>query len=157
MWEILSDVFENGLIGKSFSIKSSNGSIFAIALVDLLVIAPSIVVFLAFNLRLIESFGFPFLVTVLSFLFYLPLGILYAAYFLSKKEVQLSSEVAKNRILPIVLFLMLTFVMSGVYTPSIGTLTSLIPSFSFLKIPGFVIVFVNLIFVAKNFPKVAKD
>ncbi|MCL5873942.1 MAG: hypothetical protein M1161_01190 [Candidatus Thermoplasmatota archaeon] len=157
MWEILSDGFGNGLIGQRLSVKNSRSAISMIALLDLLVIVPSIVMFLAFNLKMIGSFGLPFLITVLSFLFYLPLGIFYASYFLSKREVQSSSEVAKNKALPMILFLMLIFVMLGIYTPSIGTLTHLIPSFSFLNIPGFVIVFVNLAFIIKNFPKVAGD
>ena len=152
MWETVSDIYEKGSLMRHILSKETYAQITVIAVLDLIVIIPSIVLFLAFNIKLIDSFGLPFLVTVLSFLFYLPLGIFYSSYFLSRRGRKVVSGGSDNRVLPAFLFLLLTFVMIGVYTPSIGTLTHLIPSISFLNVTGFVVVFMNLIFIVKVFP-----
>ncbi len=153
MWEVMSDGFNRNVIRHRLSVKNSREAISIIALVDLLVIVPSIILFLAFNLKLISSFGIPFLILVLSFLFYLPLAMLFASFYFSNKEVESSAQVAKNKILPTILFLMLIFAMLGVYIPSIEKLTLLIPSFGSLNIAGFAIVTTNVTFIVKNFTK----
>lgn len=153
MWEVMSDGFNRNVIRHRLSVNNSREAISKIALVDLLVIVPSIILFLAFNLKLISSFGIPFLILVLSFLFYLPLAMLFASFYFSNKEVESSAQATKNKVLPAILFLMLIFAMLGVYIPSIEKLTLLIPSFGSLNIAGFAIVTTNVAFIIKNFTK----
>lgn len=155
MGTILSDAFSNSVIKQKLSVKNSQDAISIITLVDLVLIVPSIVLFLAFNYSALSSFGLFFSVVVLAFLSYLPLSIVWASKVLSGKKFDSKSPVTKDQVLPIVLFLLLTFSMLGIYIPSIQKLTSIMPSFGALNIVGFAIIVMNLIFIMKNFSLIA--
>ncbi|MGC8561953.1 MAG: hypothetical protein ACP5NO_01965 [Thermoplasmata archaeon] len=148
---ILSDGLVNSVIKQKLSVKNSRDAISIITLVDLVLIVPSVVLFLAFNFRALSSFGLMFSVVVLAFLMYLPLSILWASKVLSAKRFTAETSATKDRVLPIVLFLLLTFSMLGIYIPSIQKLTSIMPSFGTLNIVGFAIIVLNLMFVMKHF------
>ena len=101
--------------------------------------------------------GSTFLIIILSFLLYLPLAILSASFYFARHAAKRENKVSKGNVLPILLFLILTFTILGIYIPSIEKLTLIIPSFGSLNIVGFVIVVVNLIFIIKNFARSIKD
>jgi hypothetical protein len=157
MGNVLSDGLNNNVIRQRLSIKNPKDAISIITLVDLLIIVPSIVLFLTFNFRVLNSFGLPFLLVVLAFLFYLPVAILFASFFLSKRQSGSNDQLVKNNVLPTILFLMLVFSMLGIYIPSIEKLTLLIPSFGSLNVVGFAIVTMNVTFLLKNMTKFTKE
>ncbi len=150
MGNVLSDGLNYGIIRKRLSVSNFREAILIITLVDLLIIVPSIVVFLAFNFRALSNFGLPFLLLILAFLFYLPLVILSASVFFYKGRAESKSQTKNGNIFPILLYLLLIFTVLGIYIPSIERLTTIIPSFGSLNIIGFAIVVTNVVFVAKN-------
>ncbi len=151
MGTILSDGFSNSVIKQKLSVKTSRDAIFIITLVDLVLIVPSVVLFSLLNFRELSSYGLVFSIVVLAFLSYLPLSIIGASMVLSGKWVDGRASVTNEKVVPIVLFLLLTFSMLGIYIPSIQKLTSIMPSFGALNIVGFAIIVLNLMFVMKNF------
>jgi hypothetical protein len=151
MGTILSDGFSNSVIKQKLSVKTSRDAIFIITLVDLVLIVPSVVLFSLLNFRELSSYGLVFSIVVLAFLSYLPLSIIWASMVLSGKRVDGRASVTNEKVVPIVLFLLLTFSMLGIYIPSIQKLTSIMPSFGALNIVGFAIIVLNLMFVMKNF------
>ena len=151
MGTILSDGFSNSVIKQKLSVKTSRDAIFIITLVDLVLIVPSVVLFSLLNFRELSSYGLVFSIVVLAFLSYLPLSIIGASMVLSGKRVDGRASVTNEKVVPIVLFLLLTFSMLGIYIPSIQKLTSIMPSFGALNIVGFAIIVLNLMFVMKNF------
>ena len=151
MGTILSDGFSNSVIKQKLSVKTSRDAIFIITLVDLVLIVPSVVLFSLLNFRELSSYGLVFSIVVLAFLSYLPLSIIWASMVLSSKRVDGRASVTNEKVVPIVLFLLLTFSMLGIYIPSIQKLTSIMPSFGALNIVGFAIIVLNLMFVMKNF------
>jgi hypothetical protein len=151
MGTILSDGFSNSVIKQKLSVKTSRDAIFIITLVDLALIVPSVVLFSLLNFRELSSYGLVFSIVVLAFLSYLPLSIIWASMVLSGKRVDGRASVTNEKVVPIVLFLLLTFSMLGIYIPSIQKLTSIMPSFGALNIVGFAIIVLNLMFVMKNF------
>ena len=151
MGTILSDGFSNSVIKQKLSVKTSRDAIFIITLVDLVLIVPSVVLFSLLNFRELSSYGLVFSIVVLAFLSYLPLSIIWASMVLSGKWVDGRASVTNEKVVPIVLFLLLTFSMLGIYIPSIQKLTSIMPSFGALNIVGFAIIVLNLMFVMKNF------
>ena len=151
MGTILSDGFSNSVIKQKLSVKTSRDAIFIITLVDLVLIVPSVVLFSLLNFRELSSYGLVFSIVVLAFLSYLPVSIIWASMVLSGKRVDGRASVTNDKVLPIVLFLLLTFSMLGIYIPSIQKLTSIMPSFGVLNIVGFAIIVLNLMFVMKNF------
>ncbi|EQB66246.1 MAG: hypothetical protein AMDU3_IPLC00001G0412 [Thermoplasmatales archaeon I-plasma] len=151
MGTILSDGFSNSVIKQKLSVKTSRDAIFIITLVDLVLIVPSVVLFSLLNFRELSSYGLVFSIVVLAFLSYLPLSIIWASMVLSGKRVDGRASVTNEKVVPIVLFLLLTFSMLGIYIPSIQKLTSIMPSFGALNIVGFTIIVLNLMFVMKNF------
>ena len=153
----MSDGLNNSVIRQRLSVKNPKDAISIITLVDLLIIVPSIVLFLTFNFRILNSFGLPFLLVVLTFLFYLPVAILSASFFLSKRQSESNDQLAQNNVLPMILFLMLVFSMLGIYIPSIEKLTHLIPSFGSLNVVGFAIVIMDVTFILKNLTKFTKE
>ena len=157
MGNVLSDGLNNSVIRQRLSVKNPEDAISIITLVDLLIIVPSIVLFLTFNFRILNSFGLPFLLVVLTFLFYLPVAILSASFFLSKRQSESNDQLAQNNVLPMILFLMLVFSMLGIYIPSIEKLTHLIPSFGSLNVVGFAIVIMDVTFILKNLTKFTKE
>ena len=157
MGNVLSDGLNNNVIRQRLSVKNPRDAISIITLVDLLIIVPSIVLFLTFNFRILNSFGLPFLLVVLTFLFYLPVAILSASFFLSKRQSESNDQLAQNNVLPMILFLMLVFSMLGIYIPSIEKLTHLIPSFGSLNVVGFAIVIMDVTFILKNLTKFTKE
>ena len=157
MANVLSDGLSNSVISQRLSVKSYSEAISIITIVDLGVIVPSIVLFLAFNFRSLTVFGLPFLIIILSFLLYLPLAILSASFYFARHAAKGENKVSKGNVLPILLFLILTFTILGIYIPSIEKLTLIIPSFGSLNIVGFVIVVVNLMFIIKNLARSIKD
>jgi hypothetical protein len=157
MGTILSDGFSNSVIKQKLSVKNSHDAISIITLVDLVLIVPSIVIFLAFNFRELSSFGLVFSIVVLAFLSYLPVSIIWASMVLSGKVFNGRQSVTNDKVLPIVLFLLLTFSMLGIYIPSIQKLTSIMPSFGALNIVGFAIIVLNLMFVMKNFSLITEN
>ncbi|MCL4447164.1 MAG: hypothetical protein M0Z77_03155 [Thermoplasmatales archaeon] len=157
MGNVTSDGLSYSVIRQKLSVKNSREALSIITAVDMLVIVPSIAIFLALNFIELTRFGPLFLVTVLAFLLYLPVGILWAPSLLSRKLTDSSIGSAKSEVLPIILYLLLTFSMLGIYIPSIQKLTVLMPSFGSLNVVGFAIVVINISFVMKNLAGIMKE
>ncbi len=157
MGNVLSDGLNISIVERRLSVANFREGISVIALVDLLIIVPSIVVFLAFNFRALSSIGLPFLFMVLVFLLYLPLVILSASIFFYKGRAESKGETKNGNVFPIVLYLMLIFSVLGIYIPSIERLTTVVPSFGSLNIIGFAIVVTNVVFVVKNVSGILKE
>ena len=156
MGNFLSDGLREKEIMERMNIGSARGVISLVTLFDLVVIVPSIALFLAFNIGVMNHYGIPFLLFLLTFIIYLPLVIVSAGMFLSRKSGHYNMGVRGESVKTLLFFLLL-FSLFGIYMPSIERLSAIIPAFQSLNIVGGAIVIFNLVFLLKNAAKIFKE
>lgn len=144
------------LSGKRKLVRNSKDIINVITLIDLIVILPSFIVFLALNIGNLSTLGIAYRVVVPSFLLFLPFAIVLAGFFLTRKKDLVDPKKEGEEVVPTLIFLLFIFSMFSIYIPVIQKLSVLLPSIGTLNIIESSIVFLFLVFVIKNVTSILK-
>lgn len=150
MTNITSDGINQFVSRRRFSVRTGRDIITQITFIDMVLIVPSVVAFLALNFNLLIDYGLSFYLILTAFLLYLPLVIVFAGVLLSRGYSMQAVEKANRNMLYITLFLLLVFSVFGIYIPLVEKLTEMIPAFGSLNLMGGSTVFLNLLFILKN-------
>lgn len=153
----LSDGFKNQILFSNINLVSPRGVMSLVMKIDLLVIIPSVLIFLAFNMRALYNHGILITIVASGFLLYLPLSILSGGIFFSRKHDSSNRKESHERKISLFLFFIFLFSVLGIYIPTVGELAQLIPTFGSLNLIGGVLVLVNCFLVWKVLSRMIND
>ena len=153
----LSDVIKNQVIPGGVGLITPRGMMSFVTMIDLIIIVPSIVAFLAINLRILSAHGIFIAVLTSVFLLYLPLAILSGGVFFTRKHDLSHTPDSGEKVVPIILFFIFLFSLLGIYIPTVGRISQLFPEFGSLNVMGGLLVLINCFLVWKVASRMIKN
>jgi len=153
----LSDVIKNQVIPGGVGLITPRGMMSFVTMIDLIIIVPSIVAFLAINLRILSAHGIFIAVLTSVFLLYLPLAILSGGVFFTRKHDSSHTPDSGEKVVPIILFFIFLFSLLGIYIPTVGRISQLFPEFGSLNVMGGLLVLINCFLVWKVASRMIKN
>lgn len=153
----LSDSFRNQVSLSSLELVTPRGVMSLIMMIDLVIIIPSILIFLACNLRTLNSHGMLITAATSGFLLYLPLSILSGGIFFGRKHDLSGKKESRERMISMLLFFIFLFSVLGIYIPTVGKLAQIIPEFGSLNLMGGALVLINCFLVWKVMSRFIKS
>lgn len=124
--------------------------IYTLILIDLAVILPSSAIFLILDFSRVASLPILLRIAVPSLLLSVPVAILVFGFFLERKLTSANVGSEKENVVPVLMFLLFTFSLFGVYIPAISKLVPMVPSLYGFEVVGFATIFFYLVYVIKS-------